>query len=599
MLVGVDGTGAQKRVCQYHWDGENWLVGAAARKVPYNLPDVLETIRIGLPIYIVEGEKDADTLGAYKITATTNPCGAGSWPKDKAFNRYFEGADVIIIPDNDLPGRMHANEVAQTLKGIAKRIRVLTLPGLPEKGDVTDWVNLGNDITLLERLSKDPRWVKELEVSYPNLAATSAAPRAEWLDERGRIITARLGGAILRQLPVMYYKGVVYVYKDGVYRPHGEMEIRRLAQKMLGEHSRSTYVEEALKWICNERYVEPDHEPNPDDGLINVKNGLLDWKTGALKPHSPERFSTIQIPVVYDPTAKSLEIEQFFKDVLPEDVVPLMYEIFGYCLVPTARFQKAFLLTGEGSNGKSTLINLLSAFVGSENVTNIPLHDLEHNRFKLAGLRDKLVNTFADLQYRALEKSSTFKSVVSGDRVNAEYKGKDAFDFRPFAKLIFSANELPSSRDVSKAFFRRWIVIPFPYTFGNGPNDKKPDPTLEERLKFPENLSALLNLAVEGLRRLDRRGGFQETPSTRKALEDYIRDADSVAAFIDECVAQSGTVATKALYAAYEQWCVDSGVHPLKKVRFNKRLQEYFPGLKKKRAHGGSEYWVGITVLNG
>lgn len=600
LLVGVDGTGESKRVRQYHRDGEEWFSGAANKKVPYNLAFVLDTVSIPMPIYMVEGEKDVETLGAYMIAATTNPCGARKWPKDEQFNGYLRGADVIIIPDNDEPGRIHANQVAESLKGIADRIRILNLPGLAEKGDVTDWVEDGGDVTVLEKMADDPQFAVEVPTEAPEKQETmekqSTFVVEDFFDKQGRLIPSRLGKMILEHLPTLYYKGIVYVYDGGVYLPNQEMKIKRFVQKILGEYSRSRHVEEVLKWIINERYVEPTEDPNPHDGYINVKNGLLDWRNGELKPHTPERFSSTQIRVNYDPNARSVDIEQFFHDVLPDDVVQTMYEIIGYCLIPTTMYQKAFMFTGDGANGKSTLINLLTKLVGEDNTTNIPIHELEQNRFKLALLRDKLVNTFADLQYSSLDKSSTVKSLVVGDRVNAEYKGKDGFDFTPFVKLIFSANELPSTRDVSKAFFRRWIVIPFPYSFGYGPRDKKADPTLEEKLKTPANLSALLNLAIDGLRRLERRGRFEDTPSTRKALEDYILDIDSVAAFIEACVTKTGMIGTTQLYMEYERWCHESGVRPVKKIRFNKRLKDQFPELEKRRNHTIGEFWGGISV---
>ncbi|MBW2110641.1 MAG: DUF3987 domain-containing protein [Deltaproteobacteria bacterium] len=126
--------------------------------VPYHLPEVLDAGRVFLP----EGEKDADgllSLGLGKgVAATTCPMGAGKW-KDE-YNRYFAGLEeLIILPDNDAPGQQHAQQVAQSLKGTVKSIKILDLPGLPEKGDVTNWIEAGGTRDELERLLKEcPEW---------------------------------------------------------------------------------------------------------------------------------------------------------------------------------------------------------------------------------------------------------------------------------------------------------------------------------------------------------------------------------------------------------------------------------------------------------
>ncbi|MGB9826369.1 MAG: AAA family ATPase, partial [Desulfofundulus sp.] len=107
------------------------------RLVPYRLPEVLEAVRRGLPVYVVEGEKDADNLARLGLVATTNPGGAGKWRPE--FSEYLRGADVVILPDNDEVGKRHARQVAQSLAGKAASIKILELPDLPPKGDVSDW----------------------------------------------------------------------------------------------------------------------------------------------------------------------------------------------------------------------------------------------------------------------------------------------------------------------------------------------------------------------------------------------------------------------------------------------------------------------------
>ncbi len=111
---------------------------------PYHLPEVMNAIKEGKPVFVVEGEKDCENMAALGYTATTSPMGAGKW--HAAHSEQLRGADVYIIPDNDEPGRKHALEVAQSLNGIARSFRVLDIASacseLPEKGDITDFFKI-------------------------------------------------------------------------------------------------------------------------------------------------------------------------------------------------------------------------------------------------------------------------------------------------------------------------------------------------------------------------------------------------------------------------------------------------------------------------
>jgi 5S rRNA maturation endonuclease (ribonuclease M5) len=125
--------------------------------VLYRLSEVLEAVKAGRTIYIPEGEKDVETLRTLGLTGTCNAMGAGKW-RD-AYNVALQGAHVVLLPDNDTPGRNHAQQVAQALYGVAASIKLLELSGLPEKGDVSDWVAAGGTREQLEaRVTATPTW---------------------------------------------------------------------------------------------------------------------------------------------------------------------------------------------------------------------------------------------------------------------------------------------------------------------------------------------------------------------------------------------------------------------------------------------------------
>ncbi|WAH37040.1 DNA primase family protein [Alicyclobacillus dauci] len=211
---------------------------------------------------------------------------------------------------------------------------------------------------------------------------------------------------------------------------------------------------------------------------------------------------------------------------------------------------------------------------------------------KIAELKNKLVNTFADLPRTSMSNSSNFKAIVSGDSINAERKFKEPFDFRPFAKLVFSTNEFPRNADITDGFFRRWLIIPFEKKF----TPDKADVKLIDRLTTPSALSTLLNYALEGLRRLETNGKFTECETITNAVKKY-RDAyDTVKVFIDECCAigEQLSCLKDDLYAQYQVWSQKSGLKPYGKIKFNERIAKQY---QDTRIKGESNWrWVGINL---
>jgi putative DNA primase/helicase len=130
------------------------------RHVLYRLPDVIEAVQAGETVFIVEGEKDVDVLSALGLTATTNAGGAGKWRAE--YNSTLRGAEVVIVPDHDAPGRKHATDLARHLHGVAASVRILELPNLPDKGDVSDWIATGGTREQLEALAASaPLWERQ------------------------------------------------------------------------------------------------------------------------------------------------------------------------------------------------------------------------------------------------------------------------------------------------------------------------------------------------------------------------------------------------------------------------------------------------------
>jgi len=194
--------------------------------------------------------------------------------------------------------------------------------------------------------------------------------------------------------------------------------------------------------------------------------------------------------------------------------VPKEIEMFGYCLYKDYPFAKAFMLIGSGANGKSTLMKLLEKFLGEDNIATPSLQDLLRDKFAKVELFGKLANIHADLSSEKLENTGTFKMLTGGDTVYGQKKFKDPIKFKNHAKLIYSANELPRTDDRTDAFFRRWIVIDFPNQFTS--NDEFTNPDLPYSIIDEEEMSGLLNWALDGLERILDQGGFSRPSRERR-----------------------------------------------------------------------------------
>ncbi|MGC2375379.1 MAG: phage/plasmid primase, P4 family [Solirubrobacteraceae bacterium] len=380
----------------------------------------------------------------------------------------------------------------------------------------------------------------------------------------------------------------LYVFTDGCYRP-GERHLHRRIVELLGDSWSRRKSEEIVTYL---RITSPELWEQPPVGTINVTNGLLDVETRELKPHTRDHLSPVQITAAYDPNAGCPAIEAFMQSTIPE-LTALFTEIVGYILTPDNRLQRAIMLMGPGGTGKSTAANVLRALLGHENVSAVALHQLEEDRFATADLYGRLANVFADLPAHALKSSSIFKSITGGDRIRAERKHRAAFDFTPYARLIFSANDAPPTTDSSDAFFDRWLILPFDRRHRGTSHQ---DHDLLAKLTRPQELSGLLNLGLDGLDRLRQQHGFSRAANSDHAAERFRVDADSAAGFCEECanITQEARTAKTALFQSYRAWCEENNRRPLAAQRFNRRLRELHN--LDEVASKGRDYWLGIEL---
>lgn len=394
------------------------------------------------------------------------------------------------------------------------------------------------------------------------------------------------------------YKGVYpYIYSDGVFRRDRNGDIEKQSRETLARDATPKHIDDTIDMVLRNKKIPYDQLNRSARNLINVKNGMLDWKEGKLIPHDPKYLSTIQINAEYHPDAVCQELDRFLADVFPPDCLALSEEFIGYLLTPDTSFQKAFIAVGPGGNGKGTFLKIINVLLGDENVSTVDLHSLENDKFARSLTLGKLANIHHDISRDDLESTSVFKTITSGDPITMEEKHKQGFTARPYARLVFSANEFPKSKDKTNAFFRRLIFVEFQRMFFGS---KEEILEYEKKLcSIPEFLPALLNRAIQGLKRLHAHRRFTASATSTEVEEKYRREVDSAYDFFKECcsIEEWGWIPRRELFDKYHGWCQDEGIQPMGSRNFTTSFRK-LNGVKEIKREG-TRGWAGVSWLNG
>ena len=418
----------------------------------------------------------------------------------------------------------------------------------------------------------------------------------------GNFIPESLATDIMKDYSFLTLKDNEEIYwfdeNEGIWKTNGETLIKKIGTDFLREKTKQFYLNETIGYIKAKTYEDRNKFDNPHLNLLPIKNGILKLDTLELIPYSKDYYFTSKLNVEYNPRIDCSQIKKFLSEIVVSDDIKLLVELAGYCLFRKYSIQKSFMLVGNGANGKSTYLQLLNSFLGQDNICAVSLQDLEHNRFSGSNLYRKLANIYADLPKIALRNPGTFKMLTGGDFVTGEKKFKNQFFFYNYAKLIFSANQVPYVEDDSNAFFRRWIIINFPNKF----EGSKADTELLDKLTTPEEMSGFLNLALTGLKEVLNNNGFSYSKTTEEIREIYIKASDPIGAFVSECIVQSPEdfVEKDELYNSYSVYCRQRKCPVVDKSVFSKnfrkycQVEHYRPSIGERRV----QCWKGISLVN-
>jgi putative DNA primase/helicase len=379
---------------------------------------------------------------------------------------------------------------------------------------------------------------------------------------------------------VVKINGQLHIYREGVYiNGYKEIEADMIT---LIPNLKKTQRREVLDYM--ELIVEEREQS--DARYIAFNNGVYDIVSGELLPFSSELVITNKIPWNYNAEAYSELADTTLNKLACGDraIRMLLEECIGYCFYRRNELGKAFILTGDKSNGKSTFLDMVKTMLGDRNISALDLKELG-DRFSTAMTFGKLANIGDDIGDDFLQGSqvSIFKKIVTGNRIKAERKGQDPFEFNPFIKLLFSANDIPRMKDKTGAVLRRLVIIPFNARFST--EDADYDPFIKYKLIQPDSMEYLIVLGIEGLKRVIINNQFTKSEQVQHQLSEYEEENNPIIAFISEVgVDAIENEATGDVYKRYQVFCAENSMTPMSNIVFSKQINKRlgFESVQKK-----------------
>lgn len=591
---------------------------SGTRRVLYRLPHLIESPQ--KRVFIVEGEKDANRLNDYRLLATTNSGGAGKWREE--YSIALKDRDIVIIPDNDVPGQKHATQVANSLLGKAKSVKIVRLPELKDKGDVSDWLTEGHTkeelLEVCENATVIKGPVKDQNISSINFSSDKEDFHPTDLGNAKRLVS-KYGNMIRYCHPRK--KWLVW---DGTrWQFDQTAEIMRLAKetvksiysevseiddsesrKKAGGHAKSSESNHRLNSMISLAESEEGIPILPDQldrdlWLLNCLNGTIDLKTGKLREHRTEDMITKIIPIEYDENAQCPLWESFLNQILGsnKELIESVQRAIGYSLTGETSEQCIFVLYGTGANGKTTFIKSIMAML-SDYAVSTPTETLMRKLDR--GISNDIARLDGPRMVAGVEteEGSRFaevliKQITGGDTLTARFLHQEFFDFTPKFKLWVATNHKPLIRGTDHAIWRRIHLIPFAVII---PKEKQ-DRNLADRLIA--ELPGILRWSVEGCLYW-KQIGLKMPNEVYQATANYRKEMDVLGAFISECCIESPGFSAQAtsLYQAYTAWAQRSGERTITQTEFGRSLSER--SFKKEKESKGKRltYYAGLGLID-
>ena len=377
----------------------------------------------------------------------------------------------------------------------------------------------------------------------------------------------------------------LHIYRNGIY-VEGQSEIEAAMIEHIPNLNRAKRTE-ITSYL--DILIRGNVKPN-NANLIAFKNGIYDIETGELVDFSPDIIITNKINHNYNPQAYNELADKTLDKLACDDVSvrALLEEAIGYCFYRRNELRKSFILTGDKKNGKSTYLAVLKELLGDENTASLDLGELG-DRFSSASLFGMLANIGDDIADDFISNPAIFKKIVSGDWIKGENKGQKEFFFKPYCKLLFSANTIPRIKDKSGAVLDRLVIVPFDARFSK--DDPDFDPYIKYKLIQEDALEYLIQLGIQGLKRVLDNQSFTESEKVKASIDEYNETNNPILLFFKEDI-KIVNEPTNEVYKKYNEFCLANSFTPMSNIEFSKQAKKHFGLEIKSKSINGKKYRV-------
>lgn len=399
---------------------------------------------------------------------------------------------------------------------------------------------------------------------------------------------------ILHNRRVAWGLGNFREYKDGVWEEVDKDSIRKSVKQTIdkaryeGVKSSAALLGSVVELVRVEVAVPSDKWDAATD-YLPCHNGTLHIPTKTLHPHDPNHYATSKLAFDYDPTADAPSFMKAMEQI--PDAHDFLQEFAGYALTTDVRHEIAVWLQGAPGCGKSTILEGLQAMLG-ERAGVLGLAEIEKSRFSFSQLPGKTLVVSAEQPDSYIGASHILNALISGEKLKVEEKFQEAYYITPRAKVIWAMNNLPRVNDSNNGIMRRVKVIKFPLL-----DEAQKDLDLKEKIK--QEGAGILNWALMGLERLNKRGKFEIPKGVEDATQEFKERNDIPSIFLNEIGAKIDLLnphcrtQSQALYDAYRDWCVRNSHKPTSSTKMAEEWKRL--GFERKDING-LRYWTGVEL---
>ena len=564
-------------------------------------------------VCIVEGQTAADALNEVGVP-TLGTYGTSATPTHEVLTSLLRFETVRLWPDADAKGREHMQALAK--QGNHPDPRIVDWHDAPATGDAADYLKAHSVKDLTDLLAQ----AEAIEVLGETTSISSdQSPSPLPLTDAGNAeLLASLWGDRLR---FDHRRKRFLVFADHRWREDSDGEPTRMAlatarewlriaadvedkgvKDAIVKHAKQSESNRAIDAMLKLVRALPPVADGGDDWdedsyLLCFTNGVVELRSGKLRDGRPEDRISLSTGAAYDPDADCPRFLQFLDEVFEGDqeVIDYVQRDWGYSATGLTVEQKLNVLYGEGSNGKSALLETMRAAFG-EYAVNLPFTTFEHRRYAsdltpdLALLPGKRVVTSAETNDGNRLAEARVKALTGGDAVYANPKHNKPFQFTMHAKINLAVNYLPQVNDLTESMWRRLHVLPFRRTFTGAEIDRHLLTKL--RAELPGILAWVVRGAVDYLRR-----GLQAPPEVRRIANEWRADSDPLDDFLAERLVTDGHLAVRAseLFKEYRDWADENALSTedrLSSTKFGRLAKRRF----ERREDKTGRYYVGVGL---